>query len=88
MLIHKKKANKSVHYRLINLNTLSALDEMPAFTNFNIISNVNITEGTQLLFDRLIIINIRQTSPMIIINISYNDIKSLFFGPVTSVDVE
>ena len=45
---------QSVHYRLINQNTLSTLDEMLALTNFNdIISNVNINEGAQPLFDRI-----------------------------------
>ena len=44
----------SVHYRLINQNDLSALDEMLHLTNLNDIkSNVNINEGTQLLFDRI-----------------------------------
>ena len=33
---------------------MSAPDEMPALTNFDdIISNVNINEATQLLFDRI-----------------------------------
>ena len=45
--------NKCVHYRLINQNTLSALDEMLALTNFDdIINNDNISEVTQLLFDK------------------------------------
>ena len=49
-----KNVNKCVHYRLVNQNTLSALDEMLASTNFDdIISNVNINEATQLLFDRI-----------------------------------
>ena len=30
-----KNVNKGVHYRLINQNTLSALDEMLALTNFD-----------------------------------------------------
>ena len=46
--------NKCVHYRLFNQNTLSALNEMVAWTNFDdIISNVNINEATQLSFDRI-----------------------------------
>ena len=46
--------NKGVHYRLINQNTLSALDEMLALTNFHdIINNDNINEAMQLLFDRI-----------------------------------
>ena len=46
--------NKSVHYRLVNQNTLFALDEMLALINFDdIISNVNINKATQLLFDRI-----------------------------------
>ena len=49
-----KNVNKGVHYRLVNQNTLSALDEMLALTNFDeIISNVNINEAKQLLFDRI-----------------------------------
>ena len=41
-------------HRLINQNTLSALDEMLAFINFDdIINNDNINEATQLLFDRI-----------------------------------
>ena len=44
--------NKGIHFRLVNQNTLSALDEMIA--NFDdIISNVNINEATQLLFHRI-----------------------------------
>ena len=47
-----KNVNKGVHYRLINQNTLSALDEMLALTNFDdIINNDNINEVGQLLFD-------------------------------------
>ena len=39
---------------MFNQNTLSALDEMRAFTNFDdIINNDNINEATQLLFDRI-----------------------------------
>ena len=54
VLIHKKRVTKGVHYRLVNQNTLSALDEMLALTNFDdIISNVNINKATQLLFDRI-----------------------------------
>ena len=46
-----KNENKGVHYR-INQNTLSALDEMLALTNFDAISNNdNINEAKQLLFD-------------------------------------
>ena len=46
--------NKGVHYRLVNQNTLSALDEMLALANFDdIINNDNINEATQLLFDRI-----------------------------------
>ena len=46
--------NKGVHYRLINQNTLSALDEMLALTNFDdTINNDNINEATQHLFDRI-----------------------------------
>ena len=46
-----KNVNRGVHYRLVNQNTLSTLDEMPALYNFDdIISNVNINEATQLLF--------------------------------------
>ena len=45
--------NIGVHYRLVNLNTLSDLDEMLALTNFDIISNVNINEATQLLFVKI-----------------------------------
>ena len=42
-----KNVNRSVHYRPANQNTLSALDEMLALTNFDdIISNVNINEAT------------------------------------------
>ena len=49
-----KNVNKGVHYRLVTQNTLSALDEMLALTNFDdIISNVNINEKTQLSFDRI-----------------------------------
>ena len=49
-----KNVNKGVHYRLVNQNTLSALDEMLALTNFDdIINNININEATQLLFDRI-----------------------------------
>ena len=45
---------KGVHFRLVNQNTLSALDEILALTNIDdIISNVNINEATQLLFDRI-----------------------------------
>ena len=44
-----KNVNKGVHYRLINQNTLSALDEMLALTNFDdIINSDNINEATQL----------------------------------------
>ena len=46
--------NKGVHYRLINQNTLSALDEMVALANFDdITNNDNINEATQVLFDRI-----------------------------------
>ena len=46
--------NKGVHYRLVNQNTLSALDEMLALTNFDDIINIdNINEATRLLFDRI-----------------------------------
>ena len=46
--------NKGVHYRLVNQNTLSALDEMLALTNFDdIINNDNINEATQLVFDKI-----------------------------------
>ena len=46
--------NKGVHYRLVNQNTLSALDEMLALTNFYDIINIdNINEATRLLFDRI-----------------------------------
>ena len=45
--------NIGVHYRLVNLNTLSDLDEMLSLTNFDIISNVNINEATQLLFVKI-----------------------------------
>ena len=46
--------NKGVHYRLVNQNTLSDLNEMLALTNFDdIISNVNINVATKLLFDRI-----------------------------------
>ena len=46
--------NKAVHYRLVNQNTLSALDEMLALANFDdIINNININEVTQLLFVRI-----------------------------------
>ena len=48
-----KNVNKSVHYRLINQNTLSALDKMLALTNFDDIYNININEATQILFDRI-----------------------------------
>ena len=52
--ISSKNVNKGVHYRLVNQNTSSALDEMLALTNFNdIISNDNINEAKQLLFDRI-----------------------------------
>ena len=43
--------NKGVQYRLVNQNTLYALDEMLALTNFDDISNDNINEATPLLFD-------------------------------------
>ena len=46
-----KKVNKGVQYRLVNQNTLYALDEMLALTNFDDISNDNINEATPLLFD-------------------------------------
>ena len=47
-----KNVNKGIHYRLVNQNTLSALNEMLASTTFDdIINNVNINEATQLLFD-------------------------------------
>ena len=53
-----KNANKSVHFILINQNTLSALDEQ---TNAQILheildkilAHVNINEAAQLLFDRI-----------------------------------
>ena len=48
VLIHQKNVNKGVNYRLVNQNTLSALDEILAIalTNFDdIISNVNINEA-------------------------------------------
>ena len=46
--------NKGVHYRLINQNTLSALDEVLALANFDdIINNDNINEATQFSFDRI-----------------------------------
>ena len=46
--------NICVHYLPVNQNTLSALDEMLALTNFDdIISNDNINEATQLLLDRI-----------------------------------
>ena len=46
--------NKGVHYRLINQNTLSALDKMLALTNFDdIIIGDKINEANQLLFDRI-----------------------------------
>ena len=49
-----KNVNKGIHYRLVNRNTLSPLYEMIAFNNFDdIISNVNINEAKQLLFDRI-----------------------------------
>ena len=49
--------NKGVHYRLINQNTLSALDEMLALTNFDdIINNDNINEATQLYLIELIML--------------------------------
>ena len=46
--------NKGVHCRPVNKNTSSYLDEILALTNFDdIISNVNINETMQLLFDRI-----------------------------------
>ena len=49
-----KNVNKGVRYRLINQNTLSALDEMLALTNFDdIINNINNNEATQLLFNKI-----------------------------------
>ena len=49
-----RNVNKGVHYRLVNQNTLSALDEMLALTNFDeIISSDNINEAKQLLFHRI-----------------------------------
>ena len=49
-----RNVNNGVLYRLVNQNTLSALDEMLAMTNFDdIINNININEATQLLFDRI-----------------------------------
>ena len=46
--------NKGVHYRLVNQNTLSALNEMLALANFeDIINNINFNKATQLLFDRI-----------------------------------
>ena len=49
-----KNVNKGVHYRLVNQNTLSSLDEMLALANFDdIINNANINEATQLLLDRI-----------------------------------
>ena len=49
-----KNVNKGVHYILVNQNTLSTLDEMLTFIDFDdIISNVNINEATQLLLDRI-----------------------------------
>ena len=51
-----KNVNKGVHYRLVNQNPLSALDEMQALTNFDdIINNINITEATQLLFEKVLL---------------------------------
>ena len=50
--------NKGVHYRLVNQNTLSALDEMLALTNFDdIINNINVNEATQLLFELIMLLN-------------------------------
>ena len=45
-----KNVNKGVHYRLVNQNTLSALDEMLALTNFDdIINNIFVCSTKELL---------------------------------------
>ena len=49
-----KNLKKGVHYRLVNQNTLSALDEMPALTNFgDIINNHTINEAMHLYLNRI-----------------------------------
>ena len=46
--------NKGVHYRLVNQNSLSAHDKMLTLANFHeMMSNVNINEVSQLLFDMI-----------------------------------
>ena len=52
MFLREKHKSQSKHFELVNQNTLSALNEMLALTNFDDINNnVNINEATQLLFD-------------------------------------
>ena len=52
-----KNVNKGVHYRLVNQNTLSALDAMLALTNFDdIISNDNINEASNFYLIELIML--------------------------------